>query len=67
MLITAKACSALKPNSAGGHSCCHRHATTAACFGNGYPTGEVVPLCVQEDRLFDEKTQTVHLKRWNGA
>jgi hypothetical protein len=60
-------CSGLSPNDSGGHSCKHGHATTAACYGNGYPTGTPVPVCVREDRIFDEEYGRVTIAPWDGA
>jgi hypothetical protein len=62
-----KACSGLIPNSAGGHHCRHGHATTAACFGNGYPHGVVIPVCVREDKRFDEALQAVTIAPYMGT
>ena len=67
MLVNEKSCSGLVANAAGGNSCKHGHATTAACYGNGYPTGVPVPVCVREDKKFDERTGRVTVAPWNGA
>ncbi len=64
-LMNYKACSAIQ-SMGGGRKCQHGHPLTAACFGNGYPTGEAVPMCVREDRVFDEVRQVVTLKLWRG-
>ena len=58
------ACSGLTRNYAGGHGCKHGHATTAACFGNAYPSGKLIPVCVREDKVFDEKRQAVTIANW---
>lgn len=58
------ACSGLAGNAAGGHGCKHGHSTTAACFGNGYPNGQPIPVCVREDKVFDEDRKAVTIANW---
>ena len=67
MQLNEKSCSGLTNNAAGGSNCKHGHATTAACYGNGYPSGDPVPVCVREDKQFDELSGRVSVARWNGA
>ena len=67
MQITTKSCSALHPNADGGQRFAHKHATTAACFGNSYPSGQIVPTCVREDRLYDEDEKRMRITPWTGA
>lgn len=61
-----KACSALVPNAAGGHNCKHGHAYTQHCAGIAYPDGLLLPMCVREDRVFDEKHGVVTIRPWKG-
>jgi hypothetical protein len=45
--------------------CKHGHATTSPCHGISADT--LAPVCIQENRKFDERTQTVRLYHWHGA
>lgn len=67
MRTNENSCSGLIGNSAGGNHCKHGHATTAACYGNVYPTCATIPVCVNEDKKFDERTGTVTVAPWGGA
>lgn len=67
MQRNTKSCSGLAANLAGGHSCRHGHAITAACYGNGYPAGPPVPVCVREDKQFDNEQKRVTIAPWNGG
>jgi hypothetical protein len=67
MEITEKSCSALKKNRESGHSCKNGHATTGACYGNGYPNGVPIPVCVREDKIFDEHKKNITIVNWLGA
>ena len=63
---TDKSCSALNSNSHGGFCCSNGHATTLASYGNGYPKGDPMPVCLREDHVFDEETLCLSIKKWNG-
>lgn len=63
-------CSALvsgpeKPKFLTQKQCKHGHATTSPCYG--ISADVLMPVCVQENRQFDERTQTVRLHHWRGA
>jgi hypothetical protein len=58
------ACSAIARNNAGGHECKHGHATTGACFGNSYPSGNLIPVCVRQDKVYDESRNVVTIANW---
>lgn len=48
--------------------CCkHGHRTTGACRGLGYPDGNIVPLCVREDKQFNNVDKVVRVKNWDGS
>jgi len=66
MKFTEGHCSGLKNNSVGGYNCKYGHATISACFGNSYPNGEVVPVCIMEDRVLNEVNKSVTIKKWLG-
>ena len=56
-------CSGLKET--GG--CKHGHAVTQGCFGVGYPAGNVEPVCMSEDRIFDEERKIVTVRQYEGV
>lgn len=63
MEIDEKSCSGLIGNSSGGNHCKHGHATTYGCYGRGrHPA----PVCVREDKRFDEDAKRVTVAPWNG-
>jgi len=64
MELNEDACSGLARNAVGGNGCKHGHATTAACFGNAYPSGKLIPVCVREDKVFDEDRNVVTIANW---
>lgn len=59
------ACSAVVTRD-GGRFCKHGHAFTYACLGNGYPSGVPIPVCVREDKTFDEARKVITIKPWVG-
>lgn len=65
-MIKENFCSGLIDNVANGNHCSYGHATTVACFGNSYPPGKVVPVCVNEDKYFDEKFKVIKICEWMG-
>lgn len=57
-----KKCSALLET--GG--CKNGHSVTQGCYGTGYPHGKVVPVCVNENKKFDESRGVVTIANWKG-
>lgn len=55
-------CSGLKE----GGGCKHGHDITQACFGVGYPAGDIGPVCIREDKRFDEERQAMTVAPWIG-
>lgn len=49
-----------------GGGCKHGHAVTQGCFGLGYPNGKVEPVCVRDDKRFDESRNAVTRATWKG-
>ena len=59
---TTNKCSGLKD----GGGCRHGHDVTQGCFGIGYPDGKIIPVCVNENKTFDETRNAVTVKNYNG-
>jgi len=62
MMVDAKKCSAVIDNGK-CLACKHGHSFTIACVGGG----NQIPVCVKEDKLFDERRKVVTKAPWSGA
>ena len=56
-------CSGLRDHDGG---CEYGHVVTQGCYGVGYPSGKIVPVCVLEDMEFDEVRMAVTNRPYNG-
>jgi len=56
-------CSGLKEKD----GCKHGHDVTQGCFGVGYPDGQIIPVCVNENKTFDESRKVVTVRDYTGT